>query len=675
MKSLRFRPVTETRLSRLESKNRIQPGRKIALRSGILAWMLLVTPVLADAAGPEYVGSEACTSCHESAANAWRGSHHALAWTWPSAATVAADFDGTEFVHDGMTARFRMESDGSYHVVVTEKDGVTTDYPIHSVAGIEPLQQYLLETEPGRLQSFDVVWNTQDNHWFHLYPDQDLPPDNALHWTGPYKNWNARCAECHATGFEKGYDPLSRHYTSTYSEIGVGCEACHGPGSAHIEWAAAPDTWVAAGGLNVHGFSQSFANAEATIQQCSTCHSRREAHDDRSPVPGTPFHDAYGLALLQPGLYHADGQILDEVYVHGSFLQSRKYAMGVGCLNCHEAHSAGLREEGNALCTQCHSTAGSPVFPSVRAAAYDTGEHHFHAQGSAGAQCINCHAPEQVYMGNDWRADHSFRVPRPDLAARTGAPDACTICHVDQSSAWAAAEIAARYPESRHRGPHFGSVLAAGRIDAMAARSDLAALAQDKSQPGIARATALWLLESESDAELAAQLVPLLSDGDPLVRSAAVRLQRSAPAEARVVRLLEVLDDPVRSVRMSAAQALLGAPVARLPSARQAELDVAMSEWRAAMASRVDFPETHLQLAGVALTLRAFPQAEAAFRETVQLDPQRVEAWIMLVRLAAATRGAEAATAVIEQALAVLPDDASLMGLREELLGLSGDEQ
>ncbi len=645
------------------------------MRVGLLIWMLMVAAVDAGNGVPDYVGSSVCFSCHQSEASAWRESHHALAWTRPSAETVVADFDGTEFVHDGMSSRFRIESDGSYHITVTEKNGVTTDYRVHSVAGIEPLQQYLLETEPGRLQSFDVVWDTEDKRWFHLYPDQDLPPSDALHWTGPYKNWNARCAECHATGFEKGYDQSLRRYASIFSEIGVGCEACHGPGAAHLEWAAAPDTWAAPEGVDGYGFSQSFASAEATIQQCATCHSRREAHADTSPLPGTSFHDAYGLALLQPGLYHADGQILEEVYVHGSFLQSRKYAMGVGCLECHDAHSADLRSEGNTLCMQCHSPAGNSDFPSVRRAVYDSAEHHFHAPGSAGAQCISCHAPEQVYMGNDWRADHSFRVPRPDLAAQTGAPDACTSCHVGQSSAWAAAEIAARYPESRHRRPHFGSVLAAGRSDATAARSDLAALAQDKSLPGIARATALWLLESESDAGLAAQLVPLLSDRDPVVRSAAVRLQRSAAAEARVLRLLEVLDDPVRSVRMSAAQALLGAPVARLPIARQAELDAAMSEWRAAMASRVDFPETHLQLAGVALTLRAFPQAEAAFREAVQLDPQRVEAWIMLVRLAAATRGTEAAMTVIEQALAVLPDDDSLVRLREEVLALSGDEQ
>ena len=624
---------------------------------------------------PTYVGSASCGSCHTEAAAAWAGSHHALAWTRPSSETVVADFNDTEFVHDGMTARFRIEADGGYHVQVTEKDRTKNDYRVHSVAGIEPLQQYLIETEPGRLQSFDVVWDTEQKRWFHLYPDQDLPPNDALHWTGPYKNWNARCAECHATGFDKNYDHRTGRYASTQAEIGVGCEACHGPGSAHLEWVADPANWTAPSGLDPYGFSQDFATTETMLQQCATCHSRREAHTDASPVPGTPYHEAYGLALLQPGMYHADGQILEEVYVYGSFLQARKQAMGVGCLDCHEAHSADLRGEGNAVCTQCHSPTGNAEFPSVRKAVYDAAEHHFHEPGSAGAQCINCHAPKQVYMGNDWRADHSFRVPRPDLVAETGAPDACTTCHVDQSPEWAAAEIASRYPDSRHRGPHFGSVLAAGRADPTAARSDLAALALDQSRPGIARATALWLLEGASDEDLAESLSSLLADHDPLVRSAAVRVQQSAPAQERVVRLLGLLGDPVRSVRIATARALLGAPIARLPRARQAELDAAMSEWRAAMASRLDFPETHLQLAGVALTLRNFPQAEAAFRQAVQLDPQRVEAWIMLVRLAAATRGAEAATDVLEESLSIMPEETSLIRLREEMVKLGEDGQ
>jgi len=420
-----------------------------ALHRAALGLVLLLAPSLVQAT-PDYVGSQACVDCHEEEASAWKGSHHALAWTWPSPETVVADFDDTEFEHDGMVARFRVEGD-TYHVKVTEKDGVTTDYRVHSVAGIEPLQQYLLETEPGRLQSFDVVWDAEQGGWFHLYPDQDLQPDDGLHWTGPYKNWNARCAECHATGYEKSYDAATRLYSSSQAEIGVACEACHGPGQDHVDWAADPTQEAPAH----YGFSQPFETTEQTIQQCATCHSRREAHDDSSPLPGTAFSDAYGLALLRPGLYQSDGQILDEVYVYGSFLQSKMYAAGVGCLDCHDAHSAERVADGNAVCTQCHSPAGNPRFPALSQAEYDTPAHHFHAAGSDGAQCIACHAPESVYMGNDWRADHSFRVPRPDLAAQTGAPDACTTCHTDRDAGWAAAELAERFPESAPKDAYF----------------------------------------------------------------------------------------------------------------------------------------------------------------------------------------------------------------------------
>jgi predicted CXXCH cytochrome family protein len=387
----------------------------------------------------------------------------------------------------------------------------------------------------------------------------------------------------------------------------------------------------------------------------------------RQPVPGTPFHDSYGLALLRPGLYHADGQILDEVYVYGSFLQSRMYAQGVGCLDCHDAHTGNLVAEGNAVCTQCHAPAGNPDFPTLALAEYDTPAHHFHEQGSEGALCMSCHAPERVYMGNDWRADHSFRIPRPDLNALTGAPDACTTCHTDRDAAWAADEIAARFSDSDARGGHFGITLARGREDPVAASGDLVDLALDLDQPGIVRATAIWLLENTGDPDTAARIAPLLADEDALVRASAAGVQRMAAPQDRVLRLLDLLDDPVRSVRMAAARELLDAPIARLPGATQADLDAAMREWRAALSSRLDYPETHLQLAGIALTMRSFPQAAAAFREVVRLDPQRTEAWVMLVRLSAAMEGEAAVRGVLDDALAVLPNDPALLELREAL--------
>lgn len=616
---------------------------------------------------PSYVGSERCTACHEDAAASWRGSHHDLAWTEPDPATVLGDFDNAEFAHDGMEVQFRT-IDGTLQIRVTEKTGETTDYPVHSVAGVAPLQQYLLETAPGRLQSFDVVWDDVDKRWYHLYPDQDLPPGDGLHWTGPYKTWNARCAECHATGYQRNYGPQSRSYASTQAEIGVGCEACHGPGSAHLDWAEGRPASLP--GLTETGLTIALGDENGTeddIQLCATCHSRREALLDGNPVPGTPFHDAHTLSLLRPGLYHADGQILEEVYVYGSFLQSKMAARGVGCMNCHDAHSARLKAEGNAVCTQCHSPAGNPDFPTLRLAEYDASSHHFHPEGSDGAACKSCHMIERVYMGIDGRRDHSFRVPRPDLAEETGSPDACTDCHEDRDAAWAAREIEARFPESQHRGPHYGTVLAAARLDPTRVAGDLADLAENKDQPGIVRATALETLQGRADAALADRLAPLLADPDPLVRAAAAGVQRSLPASARAARLQPLLSDPMQSVRIAAARSMIDVMSGDITPSQSALLREAMGEWQKSLSNKLDFPETHLVLGGMALTFRNFEAARGAFREVVRLDPQRAEAWTMLVRLSAAIEGPRAGAQVLDEALRKLPDDPQLRQMATEL--------
>ncbi len=627
-----------------------------------MRWVLIFVALAGAANAQSYVGSDQCTDCHVEEAEAWVNSHHALAWTEVGAGKMVADFDGTSFEHDGMSVLF--DHGGEVPTAqVTEKDGVMTEYDVHSVVGIEPLQQYLFETDPGRLQSFDVVWDTENERWFHLYPDQDLPPDDGLHWTGPYKNWNARCAECHATGFEKNYDAQTRSYQSRQAEIGVGCEACHGPGSAHIDWV---NGRVLPEGVGEAGFAMSWGNGqtEAEIQQCAGCHSRREAHEQGNPLPGTPYHDAYNLALLRPGAYHPDGQILDEVYVYGSFLQSKMYAQGVGCMNCHEPHSATLRAEGNGVCTQCHSPVGNPDFPTLARKDYDTPDHHHHPEDSAGAQCKTCHMIARVYMGVDGRRDHSFRVPRPDLGL---GQDACTDCHTDKDQPWAAAQIEGWFPDSTHRGPHFGSVFA----PAMAGQADnpegLLAIATDPSQAGIVRATAAYLLQPFGSRQVADATADLLTDADPLVRANAVTLQRQASPRDQVQRLEPLLSDPLRNVRISAAKEVLTIPPEAMTEEQRVLAGQATAEWQGAIANRLDFPETHMVLGGMALTFRNAPAAERAFREVVTLDPQRSEAWPMLVQLAQINRGPQAAREVVQEGLQRIPNDPNLQELSRQL--------
>ena len=653
------------------------PGRPLPAPSRAHAGLLALALAAAGAASaaempapapppPAYLGSAACADCHADATAAWSGSDHANAWKLPSEATVLGDFDEAVFEHGGQPTRYFREGDG-FFIETEGPDGARRAYPVVGVAGIDPLQQYLLSPEPGRTQAYDIAWDVAGGRWYPVFPGDPPPPGDGFHWTGPYKSWEARCAECHATGYSRNYNPATRTYAPEMAEIGVGCEACHGPGAAHVAWAAAPGTWTRPQGLTATGLTVDLAaSAGAEIEQCGACHSRREAHGDGNPIPGTPYNNAFTLALLRDGLYQADGAILDEVFEMGSFLQSKMYARSVRCSTCHEPHSATLRAEGNAVCTQCHSPAGNAEFPTLRPVLYDDLEHHFHEPGTAGAECRACHMLPRTYMGVDLRYDHGFHIPRPDLAAETGAPDACTSCHADRDAAWAAAEIAARFPDSGNRGPHPSTLIAAARWSPEAQADALLALAADPQAAGILRATALDLLAPIADAGIADRAAPLLIDPDPLVRAAAATVQRSLPPETRAARLAPALDDPLQAVRIAAAKALLGAPSAADPATAAAQAR-AGDEWRASLHARSDFPETHLQIAGAALTTRDWSLAVQAFREAVSHDPQLVDAWLMIVRIEAALGAVTAARRTLEKALDANPGNPSLLAASSEL--------
>ncbi len=621
-----------------------------------------------EAAAPHFVGTQTCAGCHDAENNAWQNSHHALAWTEPSDETVDGDFDDSEFVHLGRKSRF-FRQDGNFFVETDDFRNGPTTFRIVGVGGIAPLQQYLIETEPGRLQSFDVVWDQVKKEWYHLYPDQELPPNDGFHWSGPYKNWNARCAECHSTDFQKNYSLRDRQYKSSWSEIGVGCEACHGPGEAHVAWAKqeavseSPFPDVNEKGLLVE-FSAERAQTE--IQQCAACHARREPFQASSPIPGTPFHDAYRLALLREGLYHPDGQILDEVYVYGSFLQSKMHEAGVRCSDCHEPHSGQLRAEGNAMCTQCHSPAGNTGFPSLTLKNYDDASHHFHEAGSEGAQCVNCHMIERTYMGIDGRRDHSFRIPRPDLSSKIGTPNACTECHLDKTAAWAAGELETRFPDSRHRGPHYGEIFASARKQTNGIGEDLLAIANQDSYPAIVRATALDLLTRNADPVLAERAGVFLNDTDPLVRSAAVSTQRNAPYETAAQNILRALEDPAKAVRISAARQLLNLPRGQSSVFASDAARSATREWQQSLAAKSDFPETHMSLGGTALAMRNPRAAISAFEEVTALDPQLAEAWVFLVRIHLAQQDLAAAEFALQKALILNPENEDLLALKNQ---------
>lgn len=636
-----------------------------------------------------YLSSQACMQCHAEQYSSWQKSHHAGAWNRPDSSTVLGDFSDAVFVHDGVETRFARKN-GDYIIKTQGADGQMRDYTVKYTAGITPLQQYLIETEPGRLQAFDVAWDTLSRRWFKLFPEQKIVAFDGLHWSGPYKNWNGRCAECHATDYRKNYDVRARRYHSVEAEIGVGCEACHGPGSRHVAWArshganeasekAAPritdpgrssGTEALKGTPTGHkGLVIAFPSRspEVEIQQCAGCHARRETLTGASPLPGTSFPDAYNIALLRPELYFADGAIKEEVYVYGSFLQSRMYKMGVRCSNCHEPHSGQVRAEGSGLCAQCHSSSGNAGFPSLAKKRYDTPQHHFHAAGSKAAECKSCHMMQRVYMGVDNRHDHSFRVPRPDLSIAVGVPNTCNDCHTDKTAQWAQDELRQRFPASRYQGGHFATIFARADENAPEQADALLTIAAEKQQPAIVRATALDRLRTVTNPQIAERAQPLLRDAEPMVRAAAAVLQRGAPVQARATVLAPVLSDSAKSVRIAAAKELIGAIGRETPASLLVQYRRANAELMAALQARTDFPETHLTLGALALRLRNVPAAQAAFREAVELDPQLVDGWVTLVRIDLELGRRSLAQTVLQQALKANPNDETLNQMQRSM--------
>ncbi len=626
----------------------------------LLAFLPLSLP-----AADGYLGSEACGACHQPQLEAWKQSHHHQAMLPATEEHVLGDFDDATFEYAGLTHRF-FRKDGRYLVETDNAEGELQTFEVAYTFGFDPLQQYLIGFPDGRYQALNIVWDSRPGadggqRWYHLYPDDAVTHDDPLHWTGSFQNWNSRCASCHSTGLEKNYDLGGNAYDTTWAEINVACEACHGPGQAHARWAAgerdapdpgfanalpAPGVWVPREGhptLRLDGD----ASMRTRTGACAGCHSRRA---EIAPLrPGAAFADLYQLSLLEGPLYHPDGQVSEEVYVHGSFLQSRMHAAGVSCSDCHDPHSGRPRAEGNALCARCHQ-------PDV----FDRPAHHHHAEGSEGAACVNCHMPATTYMGVDPRRDHSLRVPEPRLSVEWGIPNACNTCHDDRDFEWAAGAVAAWFPDSGLRAAHAGP-LAAARENRADALPRLLEVAASPSASGIVRATAL--LESgrfPSGAAMSAAQAGLQS-ADPLIRAAAVRALEAYPAGQRYLLLSPLISDPALSVRTDVAAQLADVPLTELTEAQRAELRRLRNEYLDTLRLTADMPEGLLNLGNFLARSGAAEAAERAYRQALLLSPGFVPASINLADLYRANGLDPAAEKLLQDALTRMPDHAAAL--------------
>ncbi len=649
-----------------------------------LTFLLLCTgasTAIAAKSLPEYVGRGVCMSCHTEQDARWRGSHHDLAMQEANEETVLGDFDDAHFTQFGVESRFYRDGD-RFMVRTDGPDGKLQDYPIKYTFGVHPLQQYLIAFPGGRLQVLDIAWDTRNEdqggqRWIHLHPEDPVPHDDVLHWTGPNLNWNYMCADCHSTNLRKGYDSGTDVYRTTWSEIDVSCEACHGPGSDHVRWAEAMAEGAPAAdgipdmGLTVNlderkgitwaidpvtGRAARSAPRETSreIQVCARCHSRRSQLTDET-VAGQPFLDAFRPALLTQGLYYPDGQMLDEVYVWGSFLQSKMHDAGVTCSDCHDPHAADLRLPGEMVCYQCHE-----------AGRYASQRHHFHPEDSSGASCVECHMPATNYMVVDARHDHGFRVPRPAQSVRLGTPNACTKCHDDKGAQWAAEQVADWYGPTVAQTDDYAKAMYAARSRLPGAGPLLRKIAADLDQPGISRATALSELGTYADRDALALIREELNAKDPLHRLGALAaLEGAAPAKRPLA--VSLLWDDHKAIRIEAAKLLSQIPANRFPKEVRKQLAQGINEYFAVQEFTAERPESQVNLAELYAALGDHQKAEAAYRRALRLQPRFIPAYVNMAHFLSGRQREQEAEGLLRQGLKINPQSADL----NHALGLS----
>ena len=618
-----------------------------------------------------FVGNGDCASCHASQVQDWTGSHHDLAMQEASEKTVLGDFDNATFVYEGVTTSFYRKGD-EYWVKTDNENGELQDYRVAYVFGVYPLQQLLLPIKKGRLNALSIAWDARNvseggQRWYQIYEDQEpVTAESPLHWTGIYHNWNSRCAECHSTNVVKGYDGARRQYTTTYDQIDVGCEACHGPGSRHVELAnagkidrsqssvemglalslAARGQWRRAPGDDIAQRVTPLTD-QTQVDNCGRCHSRRATLGDYNY--GQSLLNTHRLSTLESPLYWHDGQILDEVYVYGSFMQSKMAQAGVVCSNCHNPHSNELVAEGNAVCTQCHK-------PET----YDAPAHHRHSVTSAGSACVECHMPSQVYMGVDARRDHSMRIPRPDISLSIGSPNACTQCHEDKSDAWAYDALQTWGVNGRFTDLSLAKARHSADRGDMRALPTLESVVADNSQSDLMRASIIEQLGNLGSRQLPNAAAMLLRSDSPVLRASAVRALRGVEPVQRYLMLRPFIRDRSLSVRMEVAQLLAGIPASELRAQDIADLEPLFEEYLAVQSDHLDMPSVQLQLANFWIDRGDSTKATAALEEALRLNSQLEPAIVNLVDILRRDGKNEEASALLSRSIERIPESGSL---------------
>lgn len=626
-------------------------------------------PKETKAPGSEYVGRKACAPCHDDVLESYAFSQHDLSLTEPSGPALAAPFAGEE--ERGLQISATFSKDGDKPIITS---GET--YPVRYAIGTEPLQGFAVETKDGRTQIFSYFYDTRERsaggkRWF-LLPETDVPPSDPMHFLGSAQNFDTECAECHSTAVSVAYDWKANRASSKFLEIDVSCEACHGPASRHVELAKEHTTeWPAS--VQNFGFTRALApyrlrrfvtapgekvarltgegnlppEQTEEVLSCAPCHSERISLRNASQEAPTAFEDGYLLSLLENEHYHPDGQVKGQTYSYGSFLMSAHARADLVCSDCHNPHSATLRKPVVELCVTCHDQA-----------TYDAKSHHLHqTDAEVVPSCVDCHMPTRFALDVDIRSDHGLILPRPDLSETLRTPNPCGSCHAEKGAAWATRALEDAFGEKRRES--FAPAFFASDARDAEAPNLLKAVVQNRSFPELVRASALvrWAQTGRKMHELDDAIKTAAQAETALMRRAAAEASLALPQELYDKHAPSLFKDPKRSVRFSAARALL---LREKPKTALDGAKTALAELRAVAEARAHRPEFLHLLASALRREGKTSEALEVFRTVTERFPYYAPIYADFVGALTEANKLDEAEGILSQGLAQHADDPEL---------------
>ena len=549
-------------------------------------------------------------------------------------------------------AAYRVEI-GSGQGFVVEKIGKTEKkYRIAQVLGGKNVFYFLTPMDKGRLQTLPLAYDVRKREWFDMagsgvrhFPTGGAVPVNWKEW--PY-TFNTGCYGCHVSQFATNYDPKADAYHSTWTEPGINCETCHGPGQEHVRVCEAAPKDQPPKNLKLIRGGRDFSHAQQN-DLCATCHAKTVPLTS-SFTPGDRYFDHYDLIAYESPDFYPDGRDLGENYTQTSWARSPCALSGqIDCMHCHTSsgrYKFNDPAKANEACNPCHAE---------RVA--NASSHTHHPESSPGNRCISCHMP-MTEFARMRRSDHSMLPPTPAATLAYNSPNACNLCHADKDAAWADAHVR-QWHVRDYQAPFLRQ---AALIDAARRQdwSNLSAMLEylgTKDPDAVYATSLLRLLRSCPNPRKWGPIIAASKSPSPLVRAAAAEALGEVPSRQALDALFVAVSDDYRLVRIRAAAALSGIPRKAMAEEHLAAVDKASAEYLEALQARPDLWTSQYNLGNYYLGQGDPEQAVACYEKARHLDVAAVPP-LVNTSLAYSQMGeTDRAEGVLLEALRLDPND------------------